>query len=151
MHILLLIGGTLLVAIGIIGIFIPLLPTTPFLILAAACYVRSSERFYNWLIGHRILGRYLKNYWEGRGVAKRDKILALVLLWVTIGFSATVVVTDWWGKILLLIIAMGVTIHLIKLKTLREQDSVESNSEFHTESPESVSENEIVSDVSENA
>ncbi len=138
-------------SIGVIGIFVPLLPTTPFLILAAACYVRSSERFYSWLIGHRILGRYLKNYWEGRGVARRDKISAIIVLWVTIGFSATAVATNWWGRLLLLIIAAGVTIHIVKLKTLKEQTSVEKDLKFPPVNDESMHKKEFVRDNSKNA
>ena len=117
---LLLICGSLSVSLGVIGIFVPVLPTTPFLVLAAFCYMHSSERFYNWLLNHKILGRYLRNYWEGRGIPRRDKILTLILLWATIGFSALVVIDVWWGRLLLLLVAIGVTTHLLMIRTLME-------------------------------
>ena len=84
----LLIGaGTLSTGLGIIGIFIPILPTTPFLLLAAACYMRSSERFYQWLINNRIFGAYVRNYIEGRGMPVRIKMFTILLLWLTIALT----------------------------------------------------------------
>jgi uncharacterized membrane protein YbaN (DUF454 family) len=65
---LLIVAGTLFTGLGIIGIFVPILPTTPFLLLAAACFMRSSERFYHWLINNRILGAYVRDYMEGKGI-----------------------------------------------------------------------------------
>jgi uncharacterized membrane protein YbaN (DUF454 family) len=82
----LLIGcGTLCVALGVIGIFLPLMPTTVFLLMAAACYARSSDRFYQKLVNHRILGVYIRSSREGAGMKRRDKAITLVLLWVSIG------------------------------------------------------------------
>ncbi len=119
--ILLLTIGTLSMALGIAGIFLPLLPTTPFLLLAAACFCRSSERLYRWLIGHRILGTYIRSYREYRAVSLRAKVFAIVLLWSTIGFSAIWVVPVLIGKVLLIGIAMGVTIHLLSMRTLTKE------------------------------
>ncbi len=115
---LLVISGTICVTLGIIGIFLPLLPTTPFLLLAAACYARSSERFYHWLLTNRWCGEYIRNYREGKGILLKQKILALTLLWLTIGYAVFFVITQWWVKLILLGIAIGVTIHLFKIKTL---------------------------------
>ncbi len=109
--------GTLFVALGTIGIFVPVLPTTPFLLLAAACYGRGSKRLYNWLITNQVFGEYIKNYREGKGIPLATKIYALVLLWASIGFSAIFIVDKLWIKMLLFGIAAGVTIHLIKVKT----------------------------------
>ena len=67
--------------------FVPVLPTTPFLLLAAICYARSSERFYHWLLNNRWFGEYLKNYREGRGIPLREKTLTVLALWLTIGFT----------------------------------------------------------------
>ena len=75
--------GTLCVALGVIGIFLPIMPTTVFLLLAAACYARSSEQFYHRLLNHRYLGSYIRNHREGRGMKRRDKIVTLVMLTVT--------------------------------------------------------------------
>jgi hypothetical protein len=109
--------GTLAVALGVLGMFLPLLPTTPFLLLAAACYARGSERCHRWLLHNRWFGRYIRDWREGRGVTLRHKVTALVLLWATIGFAAWRVVPAWWGKGLLLGIAVGVTVHLVRMKT----------------------------------
>ena len=76
--------GSLFVAIGTIGIFVPGLPTTVFLILAAACYVRSSERLYNWLIRNKRFGKYIKDFREGKGMPQRAKIIALSMMTIFI-------------------------------------------------------------------
>ena len=70
-------AGTIFIGIGIIGIFIPILPTTPFLLLAAACYARSSTRFYDWLINNKLIGAYIKNYREGRGIPLKIKVFTI--------------------------------------------------------------------------
>jgi uncharacterized membrane protein YbaN (DUF454 family) len=118
---LLLVCGTLCVALATLGIFLPVLPTTPFLLLAAACYAKSSERFYNWLLTNRWFGRYIQNYRQGRGIPLRHKVITIVLLWLTIGYTAWFLVSPWWGKLILLGIATGVTIHLARIKTLRAE------------------------------
>ncbi len=119
---LLLIIGTLSVALGILGIFLPILPTTPFLLLAAYCYARSSERFYQWLINNRWFGEYIRNYREGRGMQLRDKIVTLTVLWLTIGFTVAFAVSAWWGRLALVGIASGVTIYIIRLKTRKDEN-----------------------------
>jgi len=118
---LLLACGTLCVALATLGIFLPVLPTTPFLLLAAACYAKSSQRFYNWLLTNRWFGRYIENYRQGRGITLRHKIITIALLWLTIGYAAWFVVSPWWGKVILMGIATVVTIHLAWIKTLREE------------------------------
>jgi hypothetical protein len=115
---LLLSAGILCVGFATAGIFLPILPTTPFLMLAAACFVRSSDRFYRWLIGHRLFGRYIKYYREYRAITVQSKILTLVLLWATIGYTAFAVVHSVPLRVLLLLIAAGVTIHVLRLRTL---------------------------------
>jgi len=113
----LLIGaGTLCTGLGIIGIFIPILPTTPFLLLAAACYMRSSERFYQWLINNRIFGAYVRNYIEGRGMPVRIKVFTILLLWLTIGLSITFGVQNIVIRIVLICIAIGVTVHIVLIR-----------------------------------
>lgn len=118
---LLVICGTLSLLLGAVGIFFPVLPTTPFLLLSAACYARSSVRLHSWLLNTRIFGSYIRDYQEGRGVSLRHKIAALVLLWLSIGYAAGFAVSRTWLRLLLLGIAAGVTIHLCKLKT-RKRD-----------------------------
>ncbi len=84
--------GTFFVGLGIFGIFLPLLPTTPFLLLAAACYARSSKRFYNWLLNNKWFGNYIKNYRERKGIPLKIKILSISFLWIAIGYSAIFIV-----------------------------------------------------------
>ncbi|MEC9451658.1 MAG: YbaN family protein [Chloroflexota bacterium] len=72
--------GSIFVGIGTIGIFVPGLPTTVFLILASACYIRSSERLYNWLIKNKTFGKYIKDFREGKGMPQRAKITALSMM-----------------------------------------------------------------------
>ena len=110
-------GGTVCVALGILGIFLPILPTTPFLLLAAYCYTRGSDRFYNWLLNRSWFGGYIRNYREGRGIPLKQKLLSIALLWLTIGYAIGVVVTTWWLEGLFLVVALGVTFHLSKIKT----------------------------------
>ena len=115
-------SGTFFLVIGIIGIFIPILPTTPFLLLAAACYARGSKKFYNWLINNKWLGEYIKNYREGRGIPSKVKILSITFLWITIAFSTFIIVSNLLIQIILIIIAVGVTIHILTIKTKKKRD-----------------------------
>lgn len=115
-----LISGILLVAIGVIGIFLPVLPTTIFLILASACFVKSSPKANEWLRNHKILGVYLKNYQDKTGLTIKAKVINLIFLWTTISVSAIVFTDSLPIKLLLLFIAVGVSIHLIMIKTKKE-------------------------------
>jgi len=115
-------AGTFFLMIGLIGIAIPLLPTTPFLLLAAACYLRGSRRMYNWLLENRIFGKYLKDYYEKKGVPMRVKIGSVIFLWCTIGLSI-MIIGDLMVGVVLLIVAAGVTLHIASLKTrIHEHD-----------------------------
>ena len=107
----------LCVALGIVGVFLPLLPTTPFLLLAAFLFARSSERFHTWLLTNRWFGSYIRRYREHRSMTRRHKAFTLVLLWATIGYSAFFVVSDWRARLLLAVVATGVTIHLIRIES----------------------------------
>ena len=119
----LIIAGTIFLGFGIIGIFLPILPTTPFLLLAAACYARSSQRFYNWLMNNKWFGNYIKNYREGRGVPLKFKIFTISLLWITILFSIYYVIDNFWVEIILFMIAVGVTTHIITIKNYKHKIS----------------------------
>jgi uncharacterized membrane protein YbaN (DUF454 family) len=111
-------GGTVCVGLGVLGIFLPVLPTTPFLLLAAYCYGRGSERFYHWLVYRSWVGSYVRNYQSGHGIPLKQKVLTIALLWLTIGCTIGLVALAWWLKVALLIVAIGVTIHLARMKTL---------------------------------
>jgi uncharacterized membrane protein YbaN (DUF454 family) len=108
--------GSFAVVLGVIGIFVPLMPTTVFLLLAAACYARSSDRFYQKLLNNRWLGSYIRNSREGRGMTRRQKASTLVMLWVGIGASAIWSVEAWWIRAVLLLIAAAVTVHVARIK-----------------------------------
>jgi len=118
---LLILVGIISVALGVLGIFLPLLPTTPFLLFAAFCFVKSSKKFYYWLINHRILGIYIKNYIHHRAITQKSRIISISLLWITILSSAIFFVNVVWVKVLLICIALAVSYHLISLKTLRRE------------------------------
>ena len=121
-RILLIALGILCVILGLAGIFIPILPTTPFLLLAAGLFARSSQRFYDWLLNNRWFGTYIRNYREGKGVTRRHKAAALTLLWLTIGASVVFWVNALWLRLLLLAIALAVSVHLLKMKTYTPED-----------------------------
>lgn len=114
---LLIFAGTAFTVIGIIGIFVPILPTTPFLLLAAACYLRSSRRLYNWLLGNRFFGAYVRNYLHGRGMPQKVKIVTILLLWITITCSIIFAVQALVIWVILFIIAIGVSVHIMLIKT----------------------------------
>ncbi len=110
--------GILAVGLGVLGIFVPVLPTTPFVLLAAGCFMRSSPRLYHWLIHHRWFGAHIRHYREYHAVTLRVKVSALVMLWGVIGITVCWVVTQLWARALLGVVAVGVTIHLLYLRTL---------------------------------
>ena len=106
--------------LGIIGIFVPVLPTTPFLLLAAACYARSSQRFYDWLLSNKYFGNYIRNYLERKGVPLKVKVLTIILLWITIGSSVAFAVQSFVVRLILVLIALGVSIHILCIRTLKQ-------------------------------
>jgi len=110
-------SGFILVIIGVVGIFLPILPTTIFLILASACFIRSSPKANEWLRNHKILGMYIKNYQDKSGLTLKSKIINIILLWLMISVSAFLFTELWYIRLLLLLIAVGVTIHLLMVKT----------------------------------
>jgi uncharacterized membrane protein YbaN (DUF454 family) len=119
LKVILIVAGTLFLGLGILGIFLPLLPTTPFLLLAATCYLRGSTKVYHWLLNIRWLGNYVETYRDRRGVPLRVKILAIAFLWITIGYSAISVLHDFLFRAILVVIAIGVTIHVFSIPTLK--------------------------------
>jgi uncharacterized membrane protein YbaN (DUF454 family) len=117
-RVLFIVAGTISLVLGVIGIFVPLLPTTPFLLLASACYMRGSERLHRWLLSHGRLGAYIRAFEEGRGIPRRAKIVAIGALWISIAYGATKVesVIASGG---IVAVAVGVTVYLLRLPTLR--------------------------------
>ena len=113
----LLVLGWLSVALGVIGIFVPVLPTTPFLLLAAACFVRSSRRFYLWLVNHKHLGPWIRDYLEGNGIPLKGKVYAIGLMWLSIGLSCYLVPL-FWVRAFMLGSAVLVSCYILCQKTL---------------------------------
>ena len=118
-RILLLMAGWLFVSLAIIGAVLPLVPTTPFLLIAAACFYRSSSRFYQWLMNNKLFGQYIRDYKEKKGVPLNVKLVTLIFLWASILVSAFILVPILWLQILLIAIAVAVTVHIALIKTKR--------------------------------
>jgi hypothetical protein len=116
---LMVVGGLLSLIIGIIGIVIPILPTTPFFLLAAYLFVRSSQRLYRWLLTHKIFGNYIRNYIQHKSISRGVKAFTLVLLWTTILLSIYILRNTPWLQFLLFIIAVGVSYHILSLRTAK--------------------------------
>ncbi|MBC9250012.1 hypothetical protein A9179_06945 [Pseudomonas alcaligenes] len=109
--------GWLCVVLGVIGIFVPVLPTTPFLLLAAACFVRSSRRFYLWLVEHPRLGPWIRDYLDGNGIPLKGKVYAIGLMWSSIALSCYLVQRPWaWA--FMLTSAVLVSTYILRQKTL---------------------------------
>jgi uncharacterized membrane protein YbaN (DUF454 family) len=120
MRIILISIGLVSVGLGTVGVFVPVLPTTPFLLLAAACFAKSSKRFHTWLLTHPVFGRMIRDYMEKRGMLLKTKIVTLSLLWVTISGTVLFAVSQAAVRIALFTIAALVTIHVSMLRTLKE-------------------------------
>jgi len=121
-RIVLLVCGLSFVLLGILGMFLPVLPTTPFLLLASFCFARSSKKIDHWLLSNRWLGSYIRDYRQGNGITLGHKVITVSLLWLTIGYTAWLV-PSWWLRCLLVCIASGVTCHLARIKTLKASSS----------------------------
>ena len=119
--------GVLSVGLATAGIFLPLLPTTPFMLLAAACFFRSSDRLYRWVITHKWFGLYIKNYREHKAISKHAKVVILLLLWGTLGYTTIGVISALAVRGLLLIIGVGVTLHVLNFKCAPSEESGQIN------------------------
>jgi len=119
-RILLMTLGVISMILGLIGIVVPLLPTTPFLLLSSWCFVRSSEKFSRLLYSNSVLGPYLLNYQAGHGITLKNKIYSLVFMWIFLGISAAVGRQLIWLPYLLLFIGAGVSYHILRFKTLKD-------------------------------
>lgn len=111
-------AGSLLVGIGVLGIFLPLLPSTVFFLMAAGCYGKSSPGAYRWLTTNRWFGQHLRDYKEERGATMGAKMMSVGSLWLGIGVSE-LVIDNLWIRLTLVAIAVAVTAHLLLLRTIR--------------------------------
>lgn len=116
--------GWLCVVLAALGIVLPGLPTTPFLLLAAVCFSRSDPRFYAWLIHHRWFGPYIRNYRERRGMSTGQIVFTLVPLWLALGSTAWWLTQQWWLRLLLVGIGSAVTVHILRVGRRRPQSEV---------------------------
>ena len=119
--------GTVSLVLGAIGVFLPIIPTTPFLLLAAACYYRSSKRMHHWLLNNKWFGEYIKNYQEGKGIPLKTKIAALILLWATIGTSTVFMLNRLLPEqlvlpmqVIMIALAVAVSVHILRLPTFKK-------------------------------
>lgn len=112
--------GGLLVGLGVLGMFLPLLPTTIFLLGAAACFGKSSPGAYRWLTTNRVFGRHLREYREERGATLGTKVFSISSLWIGIGAAVYLVRDMPWLEVVLIAIAMAVTVHLLSLRTIHK-------------------------------
>ena len=110
--------GTVSLALGIIGIFLPLLPTTPFLLLTAALYFRGLPRLYQWLLNHKHFGPYIRNFRENKAIPLRAKIISLLLMWGTMIYCIFFLIPLVWVKVVMFLVAAGVSWHILSFKTL---------------------------------
>ena len=118
MRVIYIVVGTIALVIGAIGLFLPVIPTTPLVILAAACYYRGSERLHAWILSSRWFGETIKNYQAGRGLTRDTKVRAIFLMWTTIIISAWFFVSNHFVRVAMIGVAIGVTVYLVRLPTL---------------------------------
>jgi uncharacterized membrane protein YbaN (DUF454 family) len=109
--------GSISLLLGTLGIFLPLLPTTPFYLLTAGLYLRSSEKLYNKVMSNKYFGSIIRNFQEDKSIPLRTKITTITILWGTILFSAFCVVDAWWIRLFLFATAIGTTIHVLSYPT----------------------------------
>ncbi|MDR0510079.1 MAG: YbaN family protein [Rikenellaceae bacterium] len=118
MKYLLIVLGIVSLCLGILGVFLPVLPTTPFLLLSATLFMRSSKRLYHWLLNHKVFGQYIRSFMENRSIPLKVKVISIAVMWASM-FSTVFFVINGklWLQLLLFAIAIGATIHILSYKT----------------------------------
>ena len=111
--------GLLSLGLGILGIFLPVLPTTPFLLLASFLFLKSSRSLYDWLMNHPKLGSYISNFLVHKAIPLRVKIVSVSLVWITLLYCAIMVAEHWVFRVLFIVIAASVSVHILSYKTLK--------------------------------
>lgn len=111
------VAGTVSLSFGVVGLFLPIWPTTPFLLLSSYCYLRGSSRMYDWLNNHPLLGNYIRNYLVRGGITRRDRNVALAFLWVTLGASMYLS-ASLHLRVFLALVGAAVSVHLVRLRSL---------------------------------
>ena len=111
--------GIISLSLGIMGAFVPVLPTTPFLLLSAALFLRGNRKLYDWLMNHPRMGTYISNFVKHKAIPLRVKIVSVATLWATLLYCAFFVASHWALSALFILIAICVTIHILHYKTLK--------------------------------
>lgn len=111
--------GLISLGLGILGAFLPVLPTTPLLLLSAVLFLRGNRRLYDWLMNHPRLGVYISNFMKHKAIPLRVKVVAVSMLWITLLYCAIWVAGHWAFRLFFILIAIGVTIHILSYKTLK--------------------------------
>ena len=119
MHYILTILGLLSLGLGIAGAFVPVLPTTPFLLLAAALFMKGNRKLYDWLMNHPKMGVYISNFVVHKAIPMRVKVMSVTTVWLTLLFCTFFVAEHLLLRLLFIAIAIGVTIHILSYKTLK--------------------------------
>lgn len=112
--------GSLALVAGIIGVFLPILPTTPFVLLSAWCFFRSSDKLYEWVINNETFGPTIMNYQQGKGITQKTRIRAIVMMWATISVSAYFFVSNLYLIAIMYLVAISVSVYLYRLPTATE-------------------------------
>ena len=110
-------AGHASIVLAVLGAFLPLLPCTPFLLLAAACYARGSVRFYNWLLNHRLFGPMIRNWRDDRSVARNHKVMAITMIALSIGTTVVFFVPNVIGKVVLSLMGLGWIVVMLRIPT----------------------------------
>jgi uncharacterized membrane protein YbaN (DUF454 family) len=112
--------GFLFAAIGIMGAFLPIMPSIPFFIIASICFSKSSEKFHNLLLDNKWVGPHIKSYHENNGITLKTKILFIIFQWAGILGTSTLFIHNVFGRILMVIIATAATAYILSLKTAKK-------------------------------
>lgn len=119
MKILLTALGLLSLGLGVLGIFLPVLPTTPLLLLAAALFLRGNRNLYDWLLNHPELGPYIRNFMEHKAIPLRVKVISVSLVWITLLNCAIFVAEHWAFRLFFILLATAITVHILSYKTMK--------------------------------
>ncbi len=111
--------GLVSLALGVLGVFLPVVPTTPLLLLAAFLFLRGNIKLYNWLMNHPKLGPYITDFMTHKSIPLHVKIVSIALMWTSLLCCAIFVAQTWWLRAVFIAIAVGVTIHILSYKTKR--------------------------------
>ena len=111
--------GLLTLGLGILGIFLPVLPTTPFLLLSAALFLKGSKPLYEWLMSHPKLGPYISNFMVHKSIPLKIKIISVSMVWITLLYCAIAVAEHWAFRLFFIALAVGISLHILSYKTLK--------------------------------